>query len=122
MEWMWVILVIVALVVVSKLIHFKHFKHKIFSIIVILVLAFLFFSFTTIVKNHSIDLKTASGVFSASKVYFSWLVHSFGNIKEISGNVVRMDWIPKNNSGTTGSAISDDSWSSSDSSSSEDGW
>ena len=122
MEWIWVILVVAALIIVSKFLHFKHFKHKIFSIVLILIIAFLFFSFTTIVKNHAIDLKTASGVFTASKVYFSWIVQSFGNIKEISGNVVRMDWIPKNNSGATGSAISGDSWSSSGSSSSEDSW
>jgi hypothetical protein len=105
MNWLLLTVVMIALIVASKLIHFKHAKHKIFTIIVILLIAFLYFSFTTVVKSHAADLKTASGVFSASKIYFSWLVQAFGNVKEISGNVIGMDWVPKNVS-LTGAATS----------------
>jgi len=113
MNWLLMGLVIVAVIVVSKLIHFNHFKHKIFSIAVILLLAFLYFSFTSVVQGHSVDLKTASGIFSASKIYFSWFVHVFDNVKEISGNVVGMDWMPKNSSLTgavTSVSGSGDGW------------
>jgi len=111
MNWWLLALVIVVLVVASKLIHFKHMKHKVSVILLILLIAFFYFSFTTIVKSHAVDLKTASGVFSASKVYFSWLVNIFDNVKTVSGNVIGMDWIPKNVSltgvATTGSG---DGW------------
>jgi len=98
MNWLLLALVMVVLIVASKLIHFKHAKHKIFTILLILLIAFLYFSFTTVVKSHAVDLKTASGVFSASKIYFSWFVNVFDNIKMVSGNVVKMDWIPQNSS------------------------
>jgi CHASE2 domain-containing sensor protein len=115
MNWWLLILVIVVLFVASKLIHFKHAKHKIFILLMILLIAFLYFSFTTVVQSHSIDLKTASGVFSASKIYFSWLGNAFNNVKTVSGNVIKMDWIPKNVS-LTGAVTSGSS------SSSDDGW
>jgi len=104
-------LVMIALIVASKLIHFKHAKHRVFTLLAILLVAFLYFSFTTVVQSHAIDLKTAQGVFSASKIYFSWLGQAFVNVKEISGNVIRMDWVPKNAS-MTGAATSgsSDGW------------
>jgi len=117
MNWWLLGLVVIALFVASKLIHFKHAKHKIFIILGILLIAFLYFSFTAIVASHSADLRTASGVFEASKVYLSWLGSAFNNIKTVSGNIVKMDWIPKNVS-LTGAATS----GSSSSSGSNDGW
>jgi hypothetical protein len=113
MNWLILILVIVAIFVVSKFIHFGHTKHKIVTILLILLVAFLYFSFTTVIRSHSVDLKTASGVFDASKIYLSWMVNIFDNVKTVSGNVVKMDWIPQNTS-LTGAAISG--------SSSDDGW
>jgi len=105
MDWLLLALVVIALVVTSKLIHFKHAKHRLFTVLIILLIAFLIFSFTSVIKGHSIDLRTAQGISSASKIYFSWFVHVADNVKEISGNVIKMDWIPKNNS-MTGSAAS----------------
>jgi len=111
MSWLLLVLVIVALFVVSKFIHFNHLRHRFLAIFLILLLAFLVFTFTSVIRGHSIDLRTAQGISSASKIYFSWFVHVAGNVKEISANVIKMDWIPKNNS-MTGSAAagSGDGW------------
>jgi len=96
MGWLLIVLLVIAMLVVSKLVHFKHLKHKLTAIIIVLLLFFLYLSFTTIVKNNSITLSNVSGIFSAVKIYFSWLVHVFGNLKDITGNVVKMDWFPQN--------------------------
>lgn len=96
MNWVIILVVIIAAIVVSKLIHFKHLKHKIFAIFIILILAFGYITFSSVVKNNNLDLKTASGVFQAGKVYFSWLTQAFGNVKELTGHAVKMEWVPKN--------------------------
>jgi hypothetical protein len=61
-----------------------------------LLAVFLYSTFSTIVHNNSIDLKTASGIISACRVYFSWLFQAFGNVRDLTGNAVKMDWIPSN--------------------------
>jgi hypothetical protein len=95
-NWLLIGLVIVAMIVVSKFIHFKHLKHRITAILLILVLVFAYTTFTTIVKSNNIDLKSATGVYSAIKAYGSWFGLAFNNMKALTGNVVKMDWFPSN--------------------------
>ena len=94
MNWVIILIAVVAVFVVSKAIHFKHFKHKVCAIALILLLLFIFSTFTAVIKSNSIDLKTASGVISAGKIYFSWLGQAFGNLRVLTGNAIRMDWMP----------------------------
>lgn len=96
MGWLYLLFLVIVVLVVSKFIHFKHIKHKLTAIILVLLLFFLYISFKMVVKNNSINLENISGVFSAFKVYFSWLVQLFGNVKDITGNVIGMEWLPQN--------------------------
>ena len=45
-----------------------------------------------VINANSVDLTSASGIFSSVRLYFSWLGHSFDNLQVLTGNVVRMDW------------------------------
>ena len=99
MNWLIILIGLVALFVVSKLIHFKHFKTKIAVIFFVLIALFLALSFSGVVHGNNIDLKSPSGVISASKIYVSWLGTIGGNLKTITGNIIRMDWSPKNMTG-----------------------
>jgi hypothetical protein len=91
-NWVLIIVAIVAIAVVSKFIHFRHWKHRITAIFLILLLLFIGLTFMKVYTNNSLDLKTPSGLFSAAKIYFAWLVHIFDNVKVLTGNAVRMDW------------------------------
>jgi hypothetical protein len=48
------------------------------------------------VKSNNIDLKSASGVYSAIKAYGSWFGLAFDNMKVLTGNIVKMNWFPSN--------------------------
>ncbi|MFC1666217.1 hypothetical protein ACFLZF_00705 [Nanoarchaeota archaeon] len=74
------------------LIEFKRLKHKLFAVILIGLILFSYFSFSTIFSKSDIDFKSPTGLMSAGKVYFSWLISIFGNFKIITGDAIKMDW------------------------------
>ena len=94
MAWVIIVgLVILAAYIIQKFVHFSHWNSKFWTLTIIFILGFLALTFLGIAQANSISLSTAKGFFSATKFYFSWLVHVFGNIKAITGNVAKMDWI-----------------------------
>jgi len=95
-SWILIGILVIAVIAVSKFIHFKHIRHKLTAIFLILLLFFAYISFTNVVKNNSIDIKTASGLFQATKVYVGWLGLAFNNVKSITGSVIGMNWAPGN--------------------------
>jgi hypothetical protein len=95
-SWIILIVAVLAIFIVSKFIHFRHIKHRITAIIIILLALFLYTSIAGVVNSHNIDLKTPSGVISAGRVYFLWLGQAFVNIKTITGDAIKMNWMPKN--------------------------
>ncbi|MDP1729294.1 MAG: hypothetical protein Q8L27_03775 [archaeon] len=92
MIWAIVLIFIVVLVVISKLVHFNAMRHKILIIAIVFFIFIFVITFLNVVNSSSVNLKTASGLFQAGKVYFSWMGHLFGNVKVLTGNAVRMDW------------------------------
>jgi hypothetical protein len=95
-NWALIAIGILAVFIVSKVIHFRHFKHRVSAILLIVLALFLYTTFTAVIKTNHIDLKTAQGLISAGKVYSSWLFQAFGNVKSLTGNAVKMDGIPSN--------------------------
>ena len=89
----------IALVIVLKLVHFRHLQYKVLGVIIILAILFIYLTFSGVVKNNSIDVKNISNFFGATKLYFSWLGHAFSNMGQITGNVAKMDWMPRNITG-----------------------
>jgi len=87
-------LIIVAVLVLAIwwVIEIKRMKHKLFAFFLIALILFTYLGFSHVVKKNSIDIGTPSGMFDASKLYFSWLGSLFGNFKSITANAVRMDW------------------------------
>jgi len=95
MYWLIILgLIAVALVIVEKSVHFSHWNSKFWTILVIMFLGFFALTFFGVVKAHNISLDTLNGFLSAVKIYSSWLVHAFGNIKSITGEAIKMDWFP----------------------------
>lgn len=101
MDWWFILFVVLAIILVSKFISFRHTKYRVMAILGILLVAFLIMTFIAVVNANSINLKTASGITQAGKVYVAWFGQVFINIKTIAGNAVHLDWFPR------GSNISD---------------
>jgi O-antigen/teichoic acid export membrane protein len=92
METIYWVLIIAVVFIVLFFLRAKNTKHKYLVIIVILVILFIYITAAKIFEVNKPDLKTFDGTVSAGKLYFSWLAHAFGNVKAVTGNVVKMDW------------------------------
>lgn len=92
-------LLIIFLIALGLVLLFQlnHMKHKVIAMVIIVLVLFFYVSFTSVVSTNNIEMDSAGDFFSAIRVYFSWLGHSFSNMKTLSGNAVRMNWV-KNNS------------------------
>jgi hypothetical protein len=86
------IIVLVAIALIWILVEMKRFRHKFFAWFLIALIILGYFSFTFVMKDKDVDLKTSSGLLTAGKIYFSWLGSIFGNVKTMTTNAIKMDW------------------------------
>lgn len=98
-----VIIVSILILGIWILIEVKRMKHKFFAIFLIALILFSYVSFSAIMKNNNIDLKTVEGLSKATKLYFLWLGSAFGNMKSITTNAIKMDWSQEQISNQTNS-------------------
>lgn len=94
------IVVGILIVIAFIFLRVKHFKHKVIAVVLILLLMFLYVSFTRVVKDEEINLKSAGGIEKAVKLYFVWLGSAFNNLRGLTGHAVKMDWSFKNETKT----------------------
>jgi hypothetical protein len=87
-----VIILSVLIVGIWILIEVKRMKHKLFAVFLIVLIVFGYISFSAIMKNNSLDLKTMEGLSKATKLYFIWIGSAFGNMRTITTNAIQMDW------------------------------
>ena len=92
------IIVAVVVVFIWLIIEAKRLKHKVFAIFLIMLIVFAYISFSVVIKNNDIDLKTTNGWASAGKLYFSWLGGIFTNVKSITAYAFKQDWKKVNES------------------------
>ncbi|MBX4196214.1 hypothetical protein KW805_01350 [Candidatus Pacearchaeota archaeon] len=80
------------IVLAFLLVKYKEVRHR-FGLIAFLAI-FLFFVFTIrqVYTSYHLDLKTASGVLSAGRVYLSWLGGVLHTMVRISGYTIHQEW------------------------------
>jgi ABC-type enterochelin transport system permease subunit len=87
---------LIVLIVLSAaiwiIIEAKRFEHKIFALILIGLILFGYFSTASVFKEEDVDFTSFSGIYSAGKIYLSWMGGFFNNIKTITANIINMDW------------------------------
>lgn len=89
----WVIVVLL-IALVLFLIRLRHFRHKIFAVIIILLVFFLYTTVTSVISSTGMTITNFDSAVKASKAYFSWLGGILTNIKDVVGNVIKMEWKP----------------------------
>lgn len=88
----------ILIAVIWVFVEVKRLKHKIIAIALIGLILFSYLSFFAVFNDNKADLKTPSGLFDASKIYFSWLTSVFSNLKTLTANAIHLDWKPDNDS------------------------
>lgn len=86
-NWIIVIAGIGALIVLLKA---KDVKNKLFFFILITGLIFIAITFPT---GTELDFTTFKGIFSAVKLYFSWLAQLAKSMVTVTGNAIKSDFI-----------------------------
>ncbi len=64
--------------------------------VLMFLLIFLFFGAFFIVSNNNLKLNTKENVGLFFSSYFSWFDGLTQNTKTLVGDVIKMDWLPKN--------------------------
>jgi hypothetical protein len=74
------------------IIEFKRMRHKILAIFLIVLILFTYFSFSAVIKEKNLDLKTFDGMKEAGRLYFLWIGNAFTNVKVITSNAINLSW------------------------------
>lgn len=86
-------IVIIAVIAIWFILEFKRMRHKILAIFLIGLVLFGYFTINAVVlSNPNVNLGTVDGVITAGKIYFSWLVSVFSNVKTVTSNAIKMNW------------------------------
>lgn len=64
------------------------------KIVMILIMLFLF-SALLIISNNNLALQKQENLEKFSELYLKWLDKIFTNIQSITGNAVKMNWVPE---------------------------
>jgi disulfide bond formation protein DsbB len=86
------LIVAIAITAIWLIIEFKRFRHKILLIFLIVLILSVYISFTVVLRDKDINLKTASGIKEGVTLYFSWLGTIFQNFKTITSNAIGLNW------------------------------
>jgi len=95
LSWIVIVILIVIGIFAIKL---NHLKHRFFIVLLVLAALFLYSTMNLVTTKNDIELNSVNGIFSAFQVYTGWLANGFNNMKEITGNVIGMDWSNSNSS------------------------
>jgi len=94
---MGILLTVIIEIAIVLLIHFVFdFKKmsKVLGFFIILGIVSLSLSLIYVFRGYNIDFTSLSGIFEIIKVYFSWIIGVLGNIKDITADIINMDWRP----------------------------
>ncbi len=94
MVWLTIIIILAILALIFFL-NIAHIRRKATIIIVILLFLFIYITFAAAYHNKEVNFKSASGIYEAGRIYFSWLGQAFGNVKTLASNAIKMDWVPE---------------------------
>lgn len=78
------------------IIEIKRLRHKAFAIFLIALILFTYVSFSVVLKNENVNLKSVSGIATASKLYVAWLSSAFNNVKSVTSYATKQNWGSEN--------------------------
>lgn len=88
--------ILVIIIAVWLVIEIVKMRHKIIAVLLIGLVLFTYFSFTGVIDNNDIELKSVSDFVEAGKLYVNWLGTLFNNIKTVTSYAISLDWMGNN--------------------------
>lgn len=89
------LLIVIAILAVVAILQLGHLKHRLLVIGVVILAVAFYFTFTFALSDQDIDLGSPSGLIEASRIYFAWFGQAATNLQAITGEAVKMDWVPE---------------------------
>jgi hypothetical protein len=89
-SWLIIGMLIILGLIFAKM---RHIKHKTFIIALLILVTFFYVSATSILGSRNLDLTSFNGIMEAGQIYFTWLIHIGGNLGELAGHAIKMDWV-----------------------------
>ena len=62
--------------------------------IIVIILMFFILGGLLIVSNHNLSFANEKELTQFSKLYIGWLDEMYSNSRQITSNVVRLEWLP----------------------------
>lgn len=85
------------IIVIWIFLEMKGLQHKILALFLILLVLFAYLGTSSAFAEQEIDFTSVKGITTATKLYFSWLFSVGKNIKTLTINAIKMDWMPEKN-------------------------
>jgi hypothetical protein len=63
--------------------------------ILMFVLMFFVVSALLIISNNNLEMYKSENISKFNNLYFKWVDEIYSNIQSITGNVVKLDWLPQ---------------------------
>lgn len=92
-NWIIIIILVIAGIFAIKM---NHLRHRIFIIAIILVALFFYLTVTFVATKNNVNMNSYDGFVNGMSVYSGWLANGFQNVKAIAGNAIKMDWTSTN--------------------------
>ena len=91
-NWILIVILVLAGFLIIRFMFSRHAKHRfMFTIIMVIILVFISTFYFVTNANH-VDVTTVNGLGTGMQVYGVWMLHSFSNIKSLTGYAVGLDW------------------------------
>ena len=88
--------ILVIIIAVWLVIEVVKLRHKIIAVLLIGLVLFTYFSFTGVIDNNDIELRSISDFVEAGKLYVNWLGTLLNNVKTVTSYAISLDWMGNN--------------------------
>jgi len=91
-NWILIIILVLAGFIAIRFLFSRHAKHRLVMSVMLIAILLFISTFYFVSNSNNIDVTTLSGLGQGAQVYGSWILHSFDNVRVLTGAAVGLDW------------------------------
>jgi len=91
-NWILIVILVLAGFIAIRFLFSSHAKHRLKLTLILIFVLFFISTFYIVASSNNIDITSINGLGNGVKAYGGWVVHSFANIRALSGAAVGLDW------------------------------
>src|SRR3989344_7173046 len=97
LSWFHILVILAICAIVFIFVKLRYLRHKFTWIILLIFILLFYIGFVISTSGKGINFSSVDGMKTAIKLYLSWLVHGFGNLKVLTSHAIKLDWSSSNN-------------------------